>query len=280
MVKTLKSAIAEGQTIDVDRSVIPDQITTPLRQALPLFRKASSKSSTLTPLDHDGLMIAAILSELDQRILDSITEDEDDLNEDGTNQSSTPHWTPETLAQTVETLSEAPAEKAAETSRSPMHNIASDDLEATLAKMKQDAEELAYPSMPPDDHPSMTPATPPKTESTPSRDYGESSLVKSAPFLVDPVLLASRAEREVTEREAAIANEAAHSVMAMEEALGTSKEDARNVGIATAYAITRAVDYPGQETRPKTPKTDAEEQIVLREASSVMEAWAARTKNN
>lgn len=282
MVKTLRSAVSEGHTIDVDHTLIPDQITTPLRQTLPLFRKAIQNARNLTPLDHDGLMMAAMLSQIDQRILDTISEDEDELHEDATGESNSPHWTADNLARTVETLTVPDLNALSDSGTPDMHDIAGDDLEATLAKMKQEAEELKYPEMPPDDHPSMASHTA-KSEAgsqPPTRDYSESSLVKSAPFLVDPVLLASRAEREITEREAAIANEAANNVMAMEEALGTSKDDARNVGIATAYAITRAVDYPGQETRPAAPSNEAEERMVLKETSSVMEAWAARTKGN
>lgn len=277
MVTSLRKAVREGHSIEVDPRIIPDQIHTPLKAALPQFRKLVNASRLTDLCDKEGLLIASIMTQYDQRLFDTIDEDDEDHGNEDPDQNSHLHFSAG-LEGVVQTL--APPPETTENEKIEYFDVDSHSLDETLARMKMDAAELNYPSMPPDSDPSMQASEPAPAAKPQNKAYEGSSLIKSAPFLVDPVLLASRAQREITEREAAIANEAANNIRAMEEALGTSPEEARSVGIATAHAITKATDYPAGESRPTAPQNQAEEQLVLKEASSVMEAWAARTKGN
>lgn len=282
MVKTLQKAVSEGSFIDVDPQIIPDQITTPLQDALPAFRKLLARNADLPMADQDSLLFASIIAQKDRHLADTM--DEDDSDQDGPGQSSHPVYSDGGVP-SASTL--APTERETsdqnKTEDLTFHEIDKDTIESTLEQLKKDADEMDYPVMPPDDDPSMqTGQETPNVEQQPTepteRDikaYEGSSLVKSAPFLVAPELLASRANREITEREAAIANEAANNVRAMEEAFGASPEQARNVGALTAHAITKATNYPASENRPRTPQNDAEERAVIRESKSSMEAWIA-----
>lgn len=291
IVSTLRRAVREGASIEVDSSLIPEQISAPLNEALPKYRQLMTKHSKLGTLDREGLMFATIMSFYDQKLLDSMAEDDEEPADDVPDQAERPHWD-SGLSDTVQTLApppDAPSEAGkaitedSEFSQIDMHNIDDgEDTMATLERMKRDAEGLDFSSRK-ESAPAASesaPAEPEDHDAQSGRDKLEGSrLVKSAPFLVDPVLLASQAQREVTEREAAIANEAGRHVQAMEEALGTSIDEARKVGQTAAHAIVKAIEYPAERNRPTPPQNEAEERLVLRETNSVMEAWAARTRN-
>ncbi|WP_273206846.1 hypothetical protein [Marinobacter subterrani] len=289
MVSCLRSALREGASIDVDPDMIPEQFSAPLSDALPTYRQILKKNSGLNLLEKEGLMFATIMALHDQKVLDAMEEDEEEPHHDEPDQSERPHWDTG-VSDTVQTLTPPPdapregSESITENSEFDvigMHDIGNEeDTMAALERMKRDAEGMGAPQS--ESEPTESDDDTSGTESghASHRKLEDSRLLKSAPFLVEPVLLASAAQRDVTEREAAIANEAGNHVKAMEEALGTSIEDARRVGQTTAHAIIKAIEYPAERNRPTPPQNEAEERLVLRETNSVMEAWAARTRNN
>jgi intracellular multiplication protein IcmO len=273
IVGAMKNAVRKGQCLDVDKNYIPEQISTPLWAALPQFRSIVRKSPSLPIQDQEGILLASIMAHLDQKLFDAM--DEDDPETDLPASDSHPHFDIN-VATSVQTLAPPEDSEATDSMAIEMFDMKS-NIDETLIKMTKETDEQAYPQAP---HTEAVSADDHQTDAERKREtasYAGSSLVASAPFLVDPVLLASRAGREITEREAIMYNEAANNVREMEEALGTSAEAARNVGISTAHAIAKAIDYPAGSSRPTMPTNEDEERLVLRDAGSVMEAWVAKT---
>jgi intracellular multiplication protein IcmO len=273
IVGAMKNAVRKGQCLDVDKNYIPEQISTPLWAALPQFRSIMRKSPSLPIQDQEGILLASIMAHLDQKLFDAM--DEDDPETDLPASDSHPHFDI-SVATSVQTLAPPEDPEATDSMAIEMFDMKS-NIDETLIKMTKETDEQAYPQAP---HTEAVSADDHQTDAERKREtasYAGSSLVASAPFLVDPVLLASRAGREITEREAIMYNEAANNVREMEEALGTSAEAARHVGISTAHAIAKAIDYPAGSSRPTKPTNEDEERLVLRDAGSVMEAWVAKT---
>ncbi|WP_157133331.1 hypothetical protein [Marinobacter sp. ELB17] len=273
IVSAMRKAVHNGAQLDVDVDYIPEHISTPLNTALPVFRTLMVRAKGLAAQDREGLLLASIMAQLDSGAMESIDEDDVEPDTDVPASNHNPMFD-KSIVDSVQTL--APPKEPDESTAIEMFDLTTTNLDSTLEQMAKESDEQHYPQTP---VPTVA-ATQQITEKEKTDILAGSSLIASAPFLVDPVLLASRAGRSVTEREAIMLNEAASSIRDVEEALGTSLEAARSVGITTAHAIAKAVDYPARTSRPTAPSNEDEERIVLREASSVMEAWAAKTRNS
>src|SRR5680860_659063 len=104
-----------------------------------------------------------------------------------------------------------------------------------------------------------------------------SSLLDAAAWIMDPNMLAERAERPVYQAEIELAMRGGDYAGRIEQALGTSLEESRKVSEETAVAITKSVTYPRSEKSiPATLDSDAERELVIRDSNrtvSSMKMW-------
>ncbi|OLF81981.1 hypothetical protein AWH63_10605 [Marinobacter sp. C18] len=104
-----------------------------------------------------------------------------------------------------------------------------------------------------------------------------SSLLDAAAWVMDPNILAERAERPVHQAEIDLAMRGGDYAGRIEQALGTSLEESRRVSEETAVAITKSVTYPrSDKSVPATLDSDAERELVIRDSNktvSSMKMW-------
>lgn len=105
-------------------------------------------------------------------------------------------------------------------------------------------------------------------------DSRAKNLVSSAMWTLDPSLLSQTVRRNYTEEEEALALDAAKNAMRIERATGTGYEDARTVGVATAGAIMKSIDYPSSRSSiPQTPKTEDERAELITRTTDLFSDW-------
>lgn len=94
-----------------------------------------------------------------------------------------------------------------------------------------------------------------------------SGLVDSAPWLLNPNQLANRANRPIHQGEVDFALHAAGAVNRLEQAIGSSSEDAKRVSWETSHAIIKALNYPADEnSTPAKPNNEFERGLVVRDS--------------
>ena len=122
--------------------------------------------------------------------------------------------------------------------------------------------------------PSKSGEVTPKLSGEPAKG---SSLLDAAAWVMDPNILAERAERPVHQAEIDLALRGGDYAGRIEQALGTSLEESKRVSEETAVAITRSVTYPRSEKSiPASLDSDAERELVIRDSNktiSSMKMW-------
>jgi intracellular multiplication protein IcmO len=105
-------------------------------------------------------------------------------------------------------------------------------------------------------------------------DSRAKNLVSGAMWTLDPTLLCQRVNRSYTEEEETLALDAAQNAMRIERATGTGQTDAENVGMATAGAVLKSIDYPrNRASIPQQPKTDEERKKRIDRTTDLFSDW-------
>jgi intracellular multiplication protein IcmO len=288
---SLKKAVHNGLSVDVDESSIPSmpQMSSmpalPLDRALPQFRSLVRANPDLSIMDRDGLLMQLLMNYQDEDLTKSL------MGSDRRSGSArSPDQKPATgpsrseiaavAASTLTTL--APPEDRVD---SGFDDIDSDEIEKAMISID---DEQASISMLEDEHLEDIKGVPhtndePVAGSDKDRvmasegQLATSSLVASAPWLIDTRQLADRANRTIHPTEAAIAAASAEGAAKLEQALGTDPQRAKQVGMETAHAVIRGFEYPSRESpTPAAPQNAQEEELVIKDQARTvnrMKAW-------
>lgn len=293
---SLKKAVRDGLSIDVDPDSIPDIPETSsmpaldLDKALPDFRRLVQKNPNLSVMDRDGLLFQLLNQYRDAQLTASLDDHDaggrspmDNAPRFNNRAQSDTQARQQSLSASQDTLKTlAPPEEAEH--QEGFGNVNADEIKQAMTAI--DDEQAAMELL---NEPAAikAPLAPPETTAAESSDrvqaseqgMAASSLVASAPWVIDPRQLADRANRTIHPSEASLAAASAAGAARLEEALGTSPEQARQVGQETAHAVIRGFEYPSRETpTPAAPQNPAEEEIVVKDQARTinrMKAWVS-----
>jgi intracellular multiplication protein IcmO len=105
-------------------------------------------------------------------------------------------------------------------------------------------------------------------------DSRAKNLVSGAMWTLDPSLLSQNVNRSYTEEEETLALDAAHNAMRIERATGSNQQEAETVGMATAGAVMKSIDYPrNRASIPQQPKTDEERKRRIDRTTDLFSDW-------
>lgn len=290
MIQALCKAVREGQSLDIERSEIPETLSTPLKPALiqhGQYRNSLPIRRFKNELEKEGTLFASLMSQYDQLLMSAT--DEDDFAEEGSLNNRPAINIETSLPDTVATM--APPESSLEFERAgdnKIYQIDDESLKDTLAKLHEEAE--ADPTLqaprPPEVPKSPEPSDAPEAASLSTKKQedrkgnpAKNTWFEDYTFLINPQDVASYTQTEVTVNESIAANQIGISAAKLEEALGTSHEEARAVGRQTAIATAKAINYPGSASRPTPPKTEAEEQLVIDQSTGVINDWLNKARS-
>jgi len=290
IIESLRKAVREGFSVDVDEGVIPDIPETSsmpalgLDKALPALRALTRKHPDLSSMDREGLLFQLLVQYRDEELTSALNDTD---TGDRSPMDSAPRFAEKTHDQPHTKQNSAREAQSTLSTLAPPEESNGfgqvDASEVNQAMTSIDDEQAAMDVIGSTEPPEATPlAWAPGSAKSPRIEAREdqmasSSLVASSPWLIDPRQLADRANRTIHPTEAALAAASAERTARMEEALGVSPELARKVGQETAHAIIKGFEYPSRETpTPAAPQNQAEEDVVVKDQARTinrMKAW-------